>query len=374
MRSLFIITISTLLFGVGLAAAQTHHSYIVSFSDGFGASMSSPTAIAPVTALSSVLVNVTFSPTSTRDLVLNTAVPGWTTQPECGVSYDFGTKKASVEQQAFLGDTSICSYLLDRGERNFSSELYRQANDTLRLFIENCASIDGSWLEFTPLTASVMYMDTNNERFIDYREWLKKVLYYNTTDSDYYCADVQSIYSTFHYFEGRGYDLLGGLAVGKYIKETGRCKNWPFMLDYDTAYKMSINIVTEMWRDTVKDSVKTPLDTTLPSIDGLGLGILRGPSEVKSGEVTSKRFINFSAERNPFTDNVALKAELSAPTMLRLDVFDELGHQIYGEGLGYKQAGEFTYRVNSKGWASGMYYARLATSGGEVKTIKLIKE
>jgi hypothetical protein len=47
---------------------------------------------------------------------------------------------------------------------------------------------------------------------------------------------------------------------------------------------------------------------------------------------------------------------------------------MYALAEGYKPEGENRLHLDTRSWTSGSYYARFTTLGGEVKTIKLIKE
>lgn len=41
---------------------------------------------------------------------------------------------------------------------------------------------------------------------------------------------------------------------------------------------------------------------------------------------------------------------------------------------GYKPKGDNTSHFDTRTWTSGSYYIRMSTLGGEVKTVKVIKE
>jgi hypothetical protein len=81
----------------------------------------------------------------------------------------------------------------------------------------------------------------------------------------------------------------------------------------------------------------------------------------------------FVAERNPFTDDILLKVGLDGSSMLSLSIFDELGKMRYSEPSYLKEQGEYHYTISTKGWAEGVYFARLK-SGNTIQTIKLIKK
>jgi hypothetical protein len=77
---------------------------------------------------------------------------------------------------------------------------------------------------------------------------------------------------------------------------------------------------------------------------------------------------------NPFTDVLQLKYDLDKSSVVRIDLYDLLGRSMYSEEQGYKQDGQHTLSLQSKGWSPGSYFVRLSTSTGEVKTIKLLKK
>ncbi|MDP4231709.1 MAG: T9SS type A sorting domain-containing protein [Bacteroidota bacterium] len=271
-------------------------------------------------------------------------------------------------------DTDLCVALYNKGSSYDQGMMYRQAYDTLRKYIELCAMQPKSWGEFLSIEGALDDMDTNRFRYVDAREWFKKVLYYNS-DTNYYCADVDGILHTFQYFEGRGNDQLGSLAVLQYIKDVHKCSSWYYMRNYDTLFANTINYVINMWRDTVKDSLKTPLDTTLPSIDELGLGILRGQSKVDATKgLANDALRDLSLVENPFRTEAILRYRLNHGAMVRVDVYDALGRQMSGEGEGYKHAGAYQTSFDARSWPSGTYFIRVSTMGGEVQTIKAIKE
>jgi hypothetical protein len=266
-----------------------------------------------------------------------------------------------------------CKKIADLADTYFQSENYIKANDTIRYGLENCFNVKDYWRNFSIARTSVQYMSDDNQRFVDFREWLKKVLYYNTTDSNWWCADVYNIMSTFRYFEGRGWDWLGELAVLKYVKESGRCRNWYTEAEFEELHSTGMKYAYEAWCDSVKDSIATPFDSTLPTLEELNLGILRGPNEVV-GRTHDYRLGELLAISNPFNDVLDLKYRLIKNGLVKVDVLDILGRSIYSEGQGYKPEGEHVLSIQTLNWSSGSYYVRLSTPSGEIKTVMVIKE
>jgi len=293
----------------------------------------------------------------------------------CTAEYNESIKGKGVQPLSVeLIDTQLCNRLFDHGERLSEGMEYGQSYDTLRLYIENCAMQYDSYGEFVTLDADLDFMDTSLQRWVDGREWFKKVLYYNP-DTNYYCADVDDILHTFSYFEGRGQDNLGYLAVIKYLHDSHKCLAYNEIGGYDTTYVHTMNQVISTWRDSVKDSLKTPLDTTLPSIDQLGLGILRGQNAVVSASGANGFIIgDLSLFENPFRNEAILRYHLNQDAMVHVDIFDALGRRMAGEGEGYKHEGDYQISFDARTWSSGTYYIRVSTMSGEVQTLKAIKE
>ena len=178
---------------------------------------------------------------------------------------------------------------------------------------------------------------------------------------------------TFFWFnDERGTDYNGSNTVVKYLIENNRCphaQEW-LINGYEANRKEQI----KHYRDTVQDSIETPIDTTLPSLEDLDLGILRGPTGSVATTSGEPHLGDLIATRNPFTDILELKYRLDRSAMVRIDVYDLLGRAVYSEGQGYKAEGEHVLSLQSKSWSSGSYYVRLSSPSGEVKTVKVVKE
>jgi hypothetical protein len=247
--------------------------------------------------------------------------------------------------------------------------------DTLRHFIEDCATYpnvaDGApaWGAFSRIDACVALMDTSNIRWLEYREWLKRVLYLSS-DSMYYCSDVTSMLRTFSYvLPGRGPDYNGLIAVFDYLIQSKRC---PDQIDYllgQRAYYRDYQY--EIWlSDTTKQ-----FDTAAVSIDSIGFSILKGPQfgAVKNHPFQNAGIGEIRAKKNPFTNETTLETTISDAMMLRLEVFDVLGKQLYAENE-FFSSGDVKWKLDGKLLPKGSLYARVSTIGGAVKTIKLVKD
>lgn len=320
-------------------------------------------------------------PNTTSPYAVNSSV-------QCGEGNELSNDLIISKSKHFLtsialdSSQSYCDKLYAAGHKyEFSedSNFNRYAVDTLKLFIESCANLTdvklcgAPWRAFGEMSPSeVDRMSTDNERWIIFRDWLKKVLYLNP-DTTYYCADVSAIISTFNYISPtRGLDRNGEIAVMNYILKSNKCfyNNKYYQEDIDYLRSQQYHL----WRDTVQDSLKTPLDTTLPTLEELGLSILRGPNgSVHSPSTNSEILSPLTATKNPFSDETELLTTLAEPTMLRLEVFDVLGKQLISENR-YCSAGVVKWLINGKSLPRSSIYARLSTTDGVVKSIKLVRE
>ena len=281
----------------------------------------------------------------------------------------------AVCAQPVAVDTSIdvCTRLKTNGHGDIQVSQWKEANDTLRLYIENCANQLGSFHEFTELDGANQFISNDNNRWLDYRTWLKKVLYLNL-DTDYYCGDVQSILTTFQYMlpdSAHSIDYNGQNSVIDYLLQNNRC---PDAKSYLLKLKKNArDYQVQLWRDTVKDSTKTPVDTADVTLESLDLQILRGiqfavqPTSPKAGAAIA----SFLASDNPFKDETTLRYTLNDAALVEVEIYDALGKLIYSGSEGLQEAGEHTIRIDGKSYSSGSYYVRLSTYSMEVKTIKL---
>lgn len=271
-----------------------------------------------------------------------------------------------------------CGVLEGKGQGYSGSMQYQKAYDTLKYFIEHCAMEEYSRMSFGTITSNAAVLNEgDNSIQIEYREWLKSVLYLNP-DSLYYCTDAFQIAATYDFQDSvGGIDGNAGVTVLKYLIDSSNCSF--FHAAIDDLWRNQLRYwQIRHWRDTVTDSLKTPLDTGYTTIDALGLQILRGPMNSVTPDIhtpLNKRPITEArAIPNPMKDEVELRYKLSEGALVKIEVYDALGKQMYSTAQGYKPEGENRLHLDTRSWSSGSYYARFTTLGGEVKTIKLLKE
>ena len=257
----------------------------------------------------------------------------------------------------------LCNYYLDYKNR--------LAYDTGKYHIEHCYAQPNSYGEFDVVyTAAVNLLNAGDTVIAACRDWLKSVLYLNNTKK-YYCADLENYALLFASRDEYGHhvDYKTSLAIWSFLADSLNCFRHSRVSEFIRDYH-------SYWQDTVKDSLKTPFDSTILPLDSVGQGFIRvfhnavSPISPSTGELIA----SFNAIQNPFEGEVELRYKLNRENLTRIEVFDALGKPIWSEGQGYHQPGDCSVKIPTKKWASGMYYARLSTFSNETRTIKLIHE
>ncbi len=300
----------------------------------------------------------------------------------CGVGFDLSLRApldpTITDNNTKSTEEDSCIGLFFRADGYRSGGAYRKGYDSLRYAMEHCPNFVIAPSFFHSIDGAVANMSNDTTRFIDYREWLKKVLYLNTQDWKYYCADVESIMFTMNYFPGRGNDVNGSLAILKYVVESGKCMK-EFFGSSDTTsslWSRTRLIQYHNWQDSVRDSIATPFDTTLPSLESLNLQILFGQDfVVHEHEVIDPSAISLlEASPNPCVNTTELHYRIRSTAALRLSVYDALGKEVYNDPIGFRPEGDYTLKLNTALWPSGSYFARLSSLVGGVVTVKIIRE
>jgi hypothetical protein len=286
----------------------------------------------------------------------------------CGAGSAGTSKRHAPIISALDYDTSTCNRQYIWADRNHgNAALAQQEYDTARAFIESCAQFEWSWRAFGWASGAVDYLKPYNSIYLQYRDWLKSVVFLSPSDR-YYCADLGAIYYTFaRYIGPNGHDYNAAIAILDYIVRCGRCDSAG-----DWATRQSLR--DEQWlhyRDTVRDSIANPLDTTLPSLDALGLGLL---TVKEHGYAARPDILHLSASQNPFDRVTELTFELSEIDVASIEVFDVLGNRVFNSERRVYEPGTQDITIDLSGSGSGTYYARLTTAHGDTRTVKLVKK
>ncbi len=293
----------------------------------------------------------------------------------CGMASSFAQ---SPESRARTLDLRACELLLNNGqESGIIESRYRASYDTLTKFIETCADDPNSWSAFGTMSVDVDALSSDKNRYVTFREWLKKVLYLNLSQR-YYCSDVNVMLNTFTFFDStRGYDINGRCAVLKYLLQSGKC---PEDASSDSeAYAYDRQSQHRHWLDTTahagKDTNIYKLDTTLPSLEQLGLTILYGPNGSVTPSVEAPNLLSgVRISDNPFAQTTDVVYELSKDAAVEIEVFDVLGRAITGDDrVKLQTPGVHRVPLDLHSSPSGDYYVRLSVNGRST-TLKMQKK
>lgn len=271
-----------------------------------------------------------------------------------------------------------CGELKNKGSGYIHSGQYQKGYDTLRYLIEQCPYGLGVANKFSEVTSNVAELiDRGQETSENYREWLKSVLYLNP-DSIYYCMDAMEI-AVSYLLDDKKSIIYGDEAatVYRFLADSAQCF---FMRDYILSEITNLARYNQykIWKDTVADSIATPFNPGYTTLEALDLTILRGFKNGVSADITKPLQRNPISEAivipNPIKDEMELRYKLTEGALVKIEICDALGKQMYSMAQGYKPKGDNLQHFDTRTWSSGSYYIRITTLGGEVKTVKVVKE
>jgi hypothetical protein len=332
---------------------------------------------------------ITPSTNATFTDVLNLPLPAPTSPSvSCSDGTDDKTKQKHPLPLSMQGDSSSqydsssCLQLLYVGESYGEDDGNAQIEvDTLEYFVEHCYAQPFSYEAFDDIDGAVAQeelapnFDTSWERFAVERNWLFSVLYLNM-DTLYYCHDADALIATFVYPLGpRGLDFKGQKAVEEYIIHSGKCPM--YVSEFNSQIKELNQQIYLSWKDTVKDSLTEPFDSTLPTLQQIGFEALLGPqyAAVHNGIIPSSVLGNIGVAPNPFTDNTVIDYTLNVPATLTVEVFNVLGQRVASPVPSvFTTNGDCSLTLTGSSLASGTYYVRFSVPEGEVRTVILTKE
>jgi len=265
----------------------------------------------------------------------------------------------SKPAQAQWADT--CQHLRLWGVYHPTDSAYCKLQyDTLRLYIEHCATSDKtSWSYLRDIVGAVWYMSNDVNRFDSCRKWLISVLYLNRVQEEYFCACMGAIYST---YQSGKYSVVGSLAVMDWLR-----KNHHECWDSgdDVGYSEDSTAAAQGGYDVIH----------LPPLDSLGLGFLLKASVPSPTNDATSYLSSFTSSPNPFKTETHLRFHLNQVAYVTIGIYDVLGYQVWGDEKGKSfEAGEHEITIDGSSLPQGPLYARISTGVGEVKTVKLVKE
>jgi hypothetical protein len=308
----------------------------------------------------------------------------WQNRPagavDCGETLPTGdkTKPKGIKTLSSPTDTS-CREKFAIGDADDYAGEYYLCDSVLEEYIETCYDTTDAWYAFVDLNGYGFSQDLGSSaNYTNFREWLKSVLWLNTIDPLYYCTCAEAIYGTYEGIDA-GRNLNAALAVIRYLDSSNRCPQQA--TDNNNEYKQDSATRHMVWIDTVNslhkgDTLDFPEDTTIPTIDELGLGILRGPPAGVQNDTTPQTGIsNLTASENPFEKQTTIYFTSGEYAYISFQVFDVLGRIVQGDYKGSAQGpGEYQFTVDGMNLPSGTYYARITTPLGQTRMLKLVKE
>src|ERR1700733_2982350 len=281
---------------------------------------------------------------------------------ECEGSLGFKAKGKGATPQAVDSLTS-CRRELNQGisyESNFQDQM---AYDTLQAYVDTCYNDALSYEAFGTMTNAEYQLKLKDSTIeMKYRLWLESVLYLNTTNPEYFCQCVQALGSTF--------DLPNsGFAVLQWLILNTPCDTPYLWQEYEDGRQSQY----ETWQTT---NPGQPLDTTLPSLQQLGIDTLlaRHLLAVVSNQPVNI-ILNATASPNPVSIGTEITFGISQEAYVKIGLFDILGHEVTSPGYeGLFEAGNHEVPLSLQSLPSGTYFARILTAYGSVATVKLVKE
>jgi hypothetical protein len=186
--------------------------------------------------------------------------------------------------------------------------------------------------------------------------------------SGWYCTCVGYIGSTFN-------DIPSGLAVLKFLESDPVCSGYDSL--YASQYSLGRSEQIMSWMDTAKNDSIQYFDTTLPTIDMLGLDSLLDDEATNGVQPNAPSIISFiSASPNPVDNNgTIITFGMNQEAYVKFQLYDVLGKMVTVSNFGGELSpGTHEVPISLAGVASGTYYACIMTAYGEVQSIKLVKE
>jgi len=330
-------------------------------------------------------VNAEATTTHTLSYVCNVALDGSTSLPDvsCGTGWgggdvtDKGAKPQLKLKQA--NDTlQACNVLYMHGYEAHTKRQWQLAFDTLTRYIESCANNPSSrspavfpWLSSAVVGLHGSDGGTYRETYLG---WLESVLYLNTNEPEYFCADVEAMagflpltHDTMPGYASRWDNE--GLAVINWLIHNSTCDTPYLAQEYDQERQTQL----EQWAN---NPTAYKLDTTLPPLSTWGLDTLLAKHFLYASVDNPKSIIlNATASPNPVNTGTIITFGINQEAYVKINLFDLLGHEVTSPGYqGLFAPGNHAVPLSLQGLPSGTYYARILTAFGSVATVKLVKE
>ncbi len=259
---------------------------------------------------------------------------------------------------------------------------WRIAFDSLTQFIDSCPNNAFAPHAFAQISSAVagLYGMTGGDYRATFLNWLESVLYLNTTNPEYFCADVEVMAQamplptdTSTGWQSR--QVNTPLAIFRWLIQNTTCDTPALAQEYDHTRETQL----EQW---LNNTQLYKLDTTLPPLDSIQPGLQELLEKHLLYQGVSDRPVgmpdimaNASASPNPVSTGTVISFAMNKEAYVKIQLYDVLGKQLGASAFeGLFQPGNKSVPISLAGLPAGTYYARLQTAFGEVQTVKLVKQ
>ena len=291
--------------------------------------------------------------------------PGYTLTSAKGNAQIFPERIEDAESS----ESGDCQNVLNVGYDLARSDAdFNKAFDTARYYVDHCSTEPNSGDVFGLLVSvngnATQLKGSSGQLY--FRNYLISILYVSPSDQ-WYCNAAYALVHTSR-------NSREALGLIKFLLGNVRCKDLAGNLGY--SYYLIRRNDYYNWHDSVTvDTNKYPYDSTLASLHDMGLDTLLYHAGVSiKGTLAHQMIVSSQITINPFSQVTGVEFDLSQMAYVRLEVYDELGRMIQGDGNGHVyDQGSHTLQLEGLKWSPGTYYVRLSTGNGEVQTLKLVK-
>jgi hypothetical protein len=302
----------------------------------------------------------------------------WTDGVTCGSGTGFVTKKGKGPKPQSIDSLPTGCQLLDNEALAYdNNQQWQMAYDTAMELVEECANSN-----FPDVISGFSFMQQAADGLGNYGalrsnfyNWLKSVLYLNTTEPEYFCQCVYVMSGEVpipnHIYPDTGYNW--NLAIINWLIQNTNCDSAGLRGLYASTRAGQIHI----WQN---DPTGYKLDTTLPPLDSIDPGLkellekhflYESVSETPQPSIIS----NATANPNPTGEGTVISFGISQEAYVKIELFDILGHEVGSAGFeSLFEPGNKSVPLSLAGLPSGTYFARILTAYGEAQSVKLVKE
>jgi hypothetical protein len=292
----------------------------------------------------------------------------------CGDNDGFVNKSPKVQPESIkLVEQDSCHILYAKAQSYSQNQLVQKEFDTLKKFITSCPFDPNVPRAFNQIaSASALILPKDSMVWVNFRYWLISMLYANTVDPNYFCECVRAISGTFYYPSDTGRAILHainlGLAVDQWLLLNTSCDTPYLWQDYQGS----------RWaqRQSWLNDTSLPLDTTLPSMHELGLDTVLAKHFILNSAGSIEHILTSAiASPNPAKEGVVITFGLAKSSYVHIQLYDVLGTEVSSSHFeALFETGNQAVPISLHDLPSGTYYARIITSPGDSRTVKLVKE